>query len=116
MIGDHRSTRSKAKSPAGFPAGDLRLSDSGNGDDVPMSGAGRGVPTLGPATGDRHLIERIEPPVRAAGIRDRDARRQSKLLYACRRAAILATLIVEATPVDRAHTGAATPAQCSPQS
>jgi CubicO group peptidase (beta-lactamase class C family) len=31
----------------------------------------RGGPTLGPATGNWHFIERIEPLVRAAGIRDR---------------------------------------------
>jgi CubicO group peptidase (beta-lactamase class C family) len=36
-----------------------------------MSNATRELPTLGPATGDRILIERIEPLVQAAGIRDR---------------------------------------------
>jgi CubicO group peptidase (beta-lactamase class C family) len=36
-----------------------------------MSSASRGLPTLGPATGNRRLVERIEPLVRAAGIRDR---------------------------------------------
>jgi CubicO group peptidase (beta-lactamase class C family) len=36
-----------------------------------MSDAARGLPTLGPATGDGHLIERIEPLARGAGICDR---------------------------------------------
>lgn len=36
-----------------------------------MVDARRGLPTLGSATGDRVLINRIEPLVRAAGVRDR---------------------------------------------
>jgi CubicO group peptidase (beta-lactamase class C family) len=36
-----------------------------------MSNATRELPTLGPATGNGHLIDRIGPLVRAAGVRDR---------------------------------------------
>jgi CubicO group peptidase (beta-lactamase class C family) len=36
-----------------------------------MSDAARRPPTLGLATGDRQLIERVQPLVGAAGVRDR---------------------------------------------
>lgn len=38
---------------------------------IPAVSVARSVPALGPATGDPSLIERIEPGLRAAGIRDR---------------------------------------------
>jgi hypothetical protein len=36
-----------------------------------VSGAARKLPTCGPATGDRYLIEQVEPLIRAAGVLDR---------------------------------------------